>query len=66
MRVSELLRTLASSTGDTRTQSIEDGRRLLRALCTERLAWSRGGWCGLGDPPARQDGQSATLPARQE
>ncbi len=27
-------------------------RALFAALCAEGMAWSRGGWCGLGDTPA--------------
>ena len=62
-----ILRRLRAHDGPLRTSELYDAltatpaertrvRRLLRALSAERLAWSRGGWCGLGDPPdARED-----------
>ena len=62
-RIMELLR---SRSGGLRRSQVIDAlaataaerkraRRLLRALCEERLAWSRDGWCGLGEagePPS--------------
>ena len=59
-RIMELLR---SRSGGLRRSQVIDApattsaerqraRRLLRALCEERLAWSHDGWCGLGDAAA--------------
>ena len=45
---SQLLERLASTPAEG-----ERVRRLLAALCDERLAWSQGGRCGLGDAPGR-------------
>ncbi len=57
-----ILRRLRAHDGPLRTAELYDAltatpaernrvRGLLRALSAERLAWSRRGWCGLGDPP---------------
>lgn len=46
MRTSVLVRSLASTAEET-----AHVRRLLADLCEERMAWQRGAWCGLGDPP---------------
>ncbi len=46
MRVSTLVRRLASGRGERGRVS-----SLLAALCADRLAWSRAGRCGLGEPP---------------
>ena len=48
LRTSQLLEGLASTPAEG-----ERVRRLLAALCDERLAWSLGGRCGLGDAPGR-------------
>jgi A/G-specific adenine glycosylase len=49
MRVATLVRGLASD--DTERVTV---RRLLLALCDDGLAWSRGGMCGLGEPPTSE------------
>ena len=46
MRTAALVRGLARTPAETETV-----RRLLAALCEERMAWRRGSWCGLGDAP---------------
>jgi A/G-specific adenine glycosylase len=46
MRTSALIRSLAGTPEEAARL-----RRLLADLCEERLAWKRGAWCGLGDPP---------------
>lgn len=46
------LRTSMLARGLARTPlEVETVRRLLAALCEERMAWRRGSWCGLGDAP---------------
>ncbi len=44
MRLTALLEAAGASTADAPRV-----RALLRALCAEGMAWSRGGWCGLGE-----------------
>ncbi|MCC6237463.1 MAG: A/G-specific adenine glycosylase [Dehalococcoidia bacterium] len=44
IRVGALLEAVGASTADTPRV-----RALLKALCVEGMAWSRGGWCGLGE-----------------
>jgi A/G-specific adenine glycosylase len=44
LRTAALLREVARTPEETAT-----ARRLFAALCAERMAWQRGGWCGLGD-----------------
>ena len=61
-----ILRCLRAQDGALRTSELYDAltatpaertrvRGLLRALSAERLAWSRGGWCGLGDAPGARE-----------
>jgi A/G-specific adenine glycosylase len=50
LRRSQLIDALAATAAER-----QRARRLLRALCDERLAWSHDGWCGLGEaagPPS--------------
>lgn len=50
LRRSEIIDALAATAAERKR-----ARRLLRALCDERLAWSHDGWCGLGEagePPS--------------
>ena len=49
LHTSRLVERLASTPAEG-----ERVRRLLTALCDERLAWSRNGRCGLGDAPGRE------------
>ncbi len=46
IRVSTLLE--SAGAGESEAPRV---RALFRGLCTEGMAWSRGGWCGLGDAP---------------
>jgi A/G-specific adenine glycosylase len=61
-RRGRILRALRASDGPIRTSTLlqevardadelTTTRRLLRALCVDGLAWSRGGLCGLGEEP---------------
>ena len=75
-----ILRRLRDRRGALRRRALVDGlaaggpaerarvRTLLDALCAEGLAWSRGGWCGLGDGPGagrpERTAPSATLAHR--